>query len=407
METAHAPANQTRQNFGFLLLLSLCHGVVDLCGGAVVALLPTLRAEFSLTYTMVGVISLCSNLTSSLTQPVFGILSDRSQRRWLLPVSLLLAGLGLAAVGWTSSYPLLLLAVIISALGTASFHPEGANAARRITAGARNTAMSVFSVGGNIGNALGPLYIGILLSLGGSVRATAWAFLLPGILSVLIFRLLPVWEAREAELKAHAQVRSEELPPTSWMGTVLITLVVILRSMINVGIVTYIPFFWIDVLGNPKETAVFVQVMYLMAGVAGTLLGARVADRIGSRRSLMLSFGLLAPLQWVLPHLTGIPLLICLFAAGFLVVSTFTVTLVLTQEYMPRNPGLASGLNLGLGFGMGGVGTWMMGMVADKWGIIAVFNALAALVVPAFATSALLPPTPQQKAPQPAAHMGD
>jgi len=406
METVQTPANQTRQATGFLLLLSLCHGVVDLCGGAVVALLPTLRAEFALSYTMVGVISLCSNLTSSLTQPLFGILSDRSQRRWLLPVSLLLAGLGLAAVGWTSSFPLLLLAVMISALGTASFHPEGANAARRITAGGRNTAMSVFSVGGNIGNALGPLYIGLLLSLGGSVRATAWAFLLPGILSILILRLLPIWQTREAQIAAQAPAQAAELPPANWLGTCLITLVVILRSMINVGIVTYIPFFWIDVLGNAKETAVYVQVMYLMAGVAGTLLGARAADRIGSRNSLMLSFGLLAPLQWLLPHLSGLPLLICLFAAGFLVVSTFTVTLVLTQEYMPRNPGLASGLNLGLGFGMGGVGTWLMGMVADQWGIIAVFNALAALVLPAFATSALLPPTPQQKAPQPAAHTG-
>jgi FSR family fosmidomycin resistance protein-like MFS transporter len=163
------------------------------------------------------------------------------------------------------------------------------------------------------------------------------------------------------------------------------------RSVINIGIVTYIPFYWIDVLGNPPATASYVQVMYMMAGVFGTLLGAPLADRLGTKRTLMLSFALLVPLQALLGFLSGWALLICLFFAGFVVVSTFTTTLVMTQQFMPRSPGLASGLNLGLAFGMGGVGTLLLGMVADRWGVITVLGAVAALVPIALLLAAVLP----------------
>lgn len=387
---AGAPA-PTAFGLRFLLLLSLAHGVVDLASGAIIGLLPTLREHFALSYTLVGTITLFSNLTSSFTQPIFGVLSDRSSQRWLLPFSLMAGGVGLAIIGYMPVYSLMLVAVVICALGTAAFHPEGANAAGRLAADRQATGIAIYSVGGNIGFALSPLYTALLLKIGGA-RGTVWGLVLPLALAAFIYRLLPKWEAFEQHLRASRAGHYAEPGPTNWSGTVLLTLLVIVRSVINIGIVTYIPFYWIDVLKNPSASASYVQVMYMMAGVFGTLLGAPLADRLGTKRTLMLSFTLLVPLQVALPFLAGWPLLICLFLAGFVVVSTFTTTLVMTQQYMPRSPGLASGLNLGLAFGMGGVGTLLLGMVADRWGVVTVLGAVAALVPVALALAAILPP---------------
>jgi MFS transporter, FSR family, fosmidomycin resistance protein len=369
-----------RKTTSFLLLLSLTHGMVDLSSGAIVGLLPALAQRFSLSYTMVGTIMLVSSLTSSFTQPFFGLLSDRSSKRWLLPVSLLLSGLGIAAVGYMPTYWLMLAAVVLSALGTATFHPEGAHAAGHLAAGRKARALSIYSVGGNIGYSLAPIYTGLLLMLGSGTTGLGWALVLPALLAAFIFRRLPRWEQLEATYSTTRHIRTEDLPANNWTGAALLTLLVIVRSMINTGMTTYVPFFWTDVLGHGHATAKYVQVMYMAAGVFGTLFGAPLSDRIGTKQLLAGSFALLLPLQILLPFLDGWLMLAALFTTGFVVVTTFTTTLVMIQEYMPRRVGLASGLNLGLGFGMGGVGAQLLGVVSDHWGVTAAMYAIAALV---------------------------
>ncbi|MBP2019316.1 FSR family fosmidomycin resistance protein-like MFS transporter [Symbiobacterium terraclitae] len=379
-----------RPALALLLVLSLTHGVVDLTSGAIIALLPALREAYALSYGMVGLIPLFANLTSTFTQPVFGIISDRSEMRWLLPLSLALGGLGLAAVGFVTSYWLTLAAVVISALGSAAFHPEGAHVAHNLAGGRRALAMAIYNVGGNLGYALGPAFAAALIAAFG-LRGTAWAAVLPLVLAAWLLRLLPRWRAHEQEAAARRNGLAGDAA-TNWKGTVLITLVVILRSVMHLGMATYLPFFWIDVLQNPVATAGLVQMTYLLAGVLGTLLGAPLADRFGTKPVLVASFALLLPLQAILSFLRGWPLLIVLFGAGFLVVSTFTTTLVMTQEYMPRSLGLASGLNLGLAFGMGGLGTSILGVVADHFGVTVVMRIIACLVIPALLLTLVLPP---------------
>lgn len=385
-----------RPALALLLVLSLTHGVVDLTSGAIIALLPALREAYALSYGMVGLIPLFANLTSTFTQPVFGIISDRSEMRWLLPLSLALGGLGLAAVGFVTSYWLTLAAVVISALGSAAFHPEGAHAAHNLAGGRRALAMAIYNVGGNLGYALGPAFAAALIAAFG-LRGTAWAAVLPLVLAAWLLRLLPRWRAHEQEAAARRNGHAGDAA-TNWKGTVLITLVVILRSVMHLGMATYLPFFWIDVLQNPVATAGLVQMTYLLAGVLGTLLGAPLADRFGTKPVLVASFALLLPLQAILSFLRGWPLLIVLFGAGFLVVSTFTTTLVMTQEYMPRSLGLASGLNLGLAFGMGGLGTSILGVVADHFGVTVVMRIIACLVIPALLLTLVLPPVRTSRA---------
>lgn len=384
--------SRERQALGFLILLSLLHAVIDVMGGAVVALLPTLREQFTLSYTMVGNIMLFSSLTSSFTQPIFGVISDRSQQRWLLPASLMLGGAGLALIGWMPSYAMILFAVVVSALGTAAFHPEGAHAAHHLSGNRRARAMAIYSVGGNLGFALGPLYAAWLLSVGGGSHGTTWALLLPTLVTIGLVRLLPRWQALEQHSSPSHSVRLQDRPSANWTGAVLLTLLVILRSVIHMGVISYIPFYWIDVLGMGRETAGYVQVTYMMAGVVGTLFGSPWADWLGNKRLLILSFVLLLPFQVAVPFLSGWALLVVLFVAGFLVVTTFAVTLVMTQDYMPRALGLASGINLGLAFGMAGVGTLLLGMISDRWGVVAALHSVTALVPVTLLLALILPP---------------
>lgn len=398
LHTLSPQSNGTRPALWFLLILSLVHGVVDLSAGATLALLPTMREEYALSYTMVGMIPLFSNLTSTFTQPLFGYLSDRAEKRWLLPVSLVLGGVGIGVVGFMSNYWLVLAAVVLSALGTSAFHPEGAHAAHNLSGGRRALAMAIYNVGGNLGYALGPVYAGSLITFAG-LKGTAYAIILPLALAAFIVAQLPKWQAHE-QASPSRHLRREELPPANWLGTGLITLLAVIRSVINLGVASFVPFFWIDTLGNDPKTAGLVQMTYLLSGVGGTLLGAPLADRLGTKKVLVGSFAILLPLQIMLPYLRGWAMLVCLFLAGFMVVSTFTVTLVMTQEYMPRNLGLASGLSLGLAFGMGGVGTILLGMVADRWGVVAVLNLVAALVVPVLLLSLILPEARRTPSPQ-------
>lgn len=386
--------SQAAQRIWFLLLLSTSHAVVDLCTGAVVALLPILRDQYALNYTLIGNIILVAQLTSSLTQPIFGVVSDRSQRRWLLILAPLVAGLGLAAMGLTPSYWLMLAAVVFSSLGTAAFHPEGAHAAHNLAGERRVGAMSIYSAGGNIGYALAPLYASALIALTGSISGITGAVLIPLALSLLVWRLLPSLKQMEARHAVHLSRPRAELPQTSWYGLAVLTLFTMLRSMIQTGIITFLPFYWIDVLGHARSSGPYVLFFYLMAGVAGTLLGAPLADRIGNKRLILISFASLIVFQALILYLKSWLLLVALAGAGFLVVATSTVTLVMSQDYAPRQLGLASGLNLGLAFGFGGLGATLLGMVADRYGVVAVLWCVAGLTPVALLIAALLPPKP-------------
>lgn len=387
-----------RASLWFLALLGLSHGVVDLGAGAVVALLPALREKFNLSYTLVGNIMLFSTLTSSLTQPIFGWLSDQAEKRWIVPLSLVLSGIGVAAIGFMPGYWLVVAAVVFQALGVASFHPEGAHAAHNLGGTHQARAMAIYSVGGNMGYAIGTIYGAGMIALLPALRGTSVGFILPGLLALAIWRLLPQWQATERAVAEGKRRSRADLPETNLKGTVLLTLMVIVRSIINLGVTSYMPFYWIDVLGNDPRSAVYVQLTYLISGVFGTLFGAPLADRIGTKPTLILSFVLLLPLQAALPFLSGVPLLVTLFLSGFVVVSTFTVTLVMTQQYMPRALGLASGINLGLAFGMGGVGAVILGVISDRWGVVTGLWCITALVPVTLLLSAVLPPVRWKKA---------
>jgi FSR family fosmidomycin resistance protein-like MFS transporter len=357
-------ADQSRPNYRLLGLLALGHLVIDTNQGSLSALLPYLKAVLGLTYTATGVIVLMSNVTSSLIQPLFGFLADKTSRRWLLPLSVFLSSVGIALSGVAPSYYALLALVMVSGFGVAAYHPEGYRTATQVAGERKATGVSIFSTGGNIGIAVGPPLITMLLVSFGLPGTLG--MLLPGLLVTgLLMAVLP---GLSRPLPARAQVATLA-PKTMVGGMSLLVLVVAIRSWTQIGFTTYMPFYYLEVLkGDPRMVGTLLAV-FLGSGAVGTLVAGPISDRVGHRRYMVSVFFLTPPLAVAFLLVSGIWSFVLLAALGFVLVSTFTVSVVLGQAYMPRNLGMASGLIVGFAIGAGGVGATALGWVADHWGL--------------------------------------
>ncbi len=382
------PAGErVKPDMRLLGLLALGHLVIDTNQGALPAILPFLRTALNLSYAATGTIVLMANVTSSLIQPLFGYLADRTARRWLLPLSVFLSSLGIALSGLAPSYGIVLALVVVSGFGIAAYHPEGYRTATRVAGDRKATGLSIFSTGGNIGISVGPPLITALVT--GFGLPGSLGLLLPGALvAVLLAAVLP-------RLSAPPAPRAQGIPATGPRTMVramcLLLLVVTLRSWAQLGFTTFVPFYYLDVLkGDPRMIGTLLFV-FLGAGAAGTLVAGPVADRVGVRRYMVGVFLLATPLAIAFLLVRGIMSFVVLGAMGFVLVSTFTVSVVLGQAYMPRSPGMASGLIVGFAIGAGGVGVTALGWVADHLGLMSALWISALMPLLGFVAALFLP----------------
>jgi len=383
---AAARADRVGPNYKLLGLLALGHLVVDTNQGSLPALLPYLKTALGLTYTATGVIVLMANISSSLIQPLFGFLADKTARRWLLPLSVFLSSLGIALSGVAPSYYAVLALVMISGFGIAAYHPEGYRTATQVAGERKATGVSIFSTGGNIGIAVGPPFLTLLLT--GFGMPGTLGMLLPGLLvAALLMVVLP-----GMSLPLPARAHGAALAPKTMVGGMsLLVLVISIRSWTQLGFTTYMPFYYLEVLkGDPRMVGTLLAI-FLGAGAAGTLIAGPIADRVGHRRSMVGVFFLAAPLAVAFLLVSGVWTYVVLAALGVVLVSTFTVAVVLGQAYMPRNLGMASGLIVGFAIGAGGVGATALGWVADHWGLSSALWISALMPILGCAVSLTLP----------------
>ena len=384
-----APAARAKPDMRLLGFLALGHMVIDINQGSFPVILPFLKDAFGLTYAATGMLVLAVNTTSSLIQPLFGYLADRTARRWLLPLSVLLSAVGLGFMGLAPSYEVALALVVVTGFGVAAYHPEGYRTATAVAGERKATGVSIFSTGGNIGIAVGPPLLTLLLT--GYGRTGSLGMLIPGLLVAgLLTAALPRLSApAPATARAHASAAGARTMAGA-MG--LLILVVAMRSWTQLGFTTFMPFYWKDVLhGDPRLVGTLLAV-FLGAGAVGTLAVGPVADRIGVRRYVVSVFLLAAPLAVGFLFVSGGPLVFVLLALlGFVLVSTFTVSVVLGQAYLPRHPGMASGLIVGFAIGAGGLGASVLGWVADHWGLTTVLGISAGMPLLAFLVALFLP----------------
>jgi FSR family fosmidomycin resistance protein-like MFS transporter len=389
LPTSAAARVGARPNTRVLGLLALGHLVVDMNQGALAPLLPFLKGAFGLSYAASGAILLVSSMTSSIVQPVFGYLADRATRRWLLPWAVLLSATGVALAGVVSSYWGLLALVLVSGLGVAAYHPEGYRTANQVAGDRKATGLSIFSIGGNIGIALGPPAVSYLVPRFGLTGTLG--LLGPGVLvAALLATVLPTLIAEPAPTASPRAVTGGARDMRVAMA--LLIGVVTVRSWTQLGLVTYVPFLYVDVLGKDPRLIGPLLFLFLGAGVLGTLAGGPIADRWGPRRYIVASFLLSPPLiAAFLWRPGGWFAAAALAAAGFVLVSSFSVTVALGQAYLPRHLGMAAGLIVGLAIGTGGVGVTLLGWIADHWGLYAALNLTAALPLAGLVAALCLP----------------
>src|SRR5262245_26856230 len=368
-----------------LALLGLGHMMVALNTGALPALLPFLKTAFGLSYTMIGTLVLVTNLSSSLIQPVFGYLSDRSARAWLLPVGVMAATCGMATIGLAPSYTILLLLVFISGIGIASYHPEAYKTAYLATGEKKATGISLFSVGGNIGYGLGPLVVAFCLTaFGQRGMLLLW---LPGLLVGALFLWSLPWLSRTQSAHAETHAASVDTPP---YALALVLGVVTLGACVHSGLVTYVPLYF-AARGEGAFAVGKLLSLFLISGAVGTLIAGPLSDRVGHKLFLTFSMGVLCPLIVLFLHASGPASIALLAVIGMCLSPMFSVTLVIAQSLMRGRLGVTAGLMTGLGIGAGGLGVTGLGMVADAWGVETTLRAISVLPLLPWSIVLLLP----------------
>jgi MFS transporter, FSR family, fosmidomycin resistance protein len=343
-----------------MTLLATGHLATDFANGALPALLPFLVDRFGLSYTLAATLMLASAVSSSVIQPLFGLWSDRRGAIWLLPAGVAVAGVGIALAADAPSYWLVVLLVVLSGVGVAAFHPEGSKFAAYASGVRRASGMSAFSVGGNVGFALGPIAATPLVVAfglrGGFLLAVPCL-----VVAAALLAAVPFLRGFVAEPADRGHPASGEDRP----GAMALLLgVIAFRSLAWFGLVTFVPL-WEVSLGHSKAYGNHLLALMLLTGGLGTIVAGPAADRLGRRPVLLGSLVAAAPLILVFVLVGGIPGAIALALVGACVIGTFGVTMVMSQEYLPRHIGMASGLSIGLSIGLGGVAAVALGAVAD------------------------------------------
>ncbi|HEY6147839.1 MAG TPA: MFS transporter [Thermoanaerobaculia bacterium] len=356
-----------------IALLAAAHLFDDVNQGVIPALIPFFVSERGFTIAAAAGLVFASNVSSSVLQPLFGVLADRRSTPWLVPAGLFLAGAGVAAAGLAPTYALVLACAGATGIGVAAFHPEAARQVYFQSGARRATAMSFFATGGNLGFAVGPALatpIAIALGLRGTVL-----MVIPALAMALVL-------VRTGALRhvAANRPRGEGTPAPSdrWGAFLKLSGPVICRAVVFYALNTFIPLYWIREFSASKAAGGAALTLMLSSGVAGTLAGGWLADRFGRRIVVLGSMVVLFPLLLAfLAARTPALALALLVPIGLFLYSPFSVMTVLAQEYLPGRVGTASGLTIGLAVTLGGLAAPVLGRIADLHGVRAAVSSVA------------------------------
>ncbi|HEY4095353.1 MAG TPA: MFS transporter [Baekduia sp.] len=383
---AHA-AGIDRRRLG---LVAAGHGCVDLCQGAVPALLPFLMAARGMSLGSATALLTAATIGSSIVQPLFGLWADRLSSPLLLPGGLAVAGLGVGAVGLCDSYIMLAVALLVSGLGVAAFHPEGARVAAAASGNERGRGMSYFSVGGNAGFALGPAMTAPVIALFGLGASPLLA--LPGVvMAVVTLRRLPALTASTAPPPQVPRAVAASDEAAAWGPFTRLVGAAVARTAAFFALQAFIPVWVIHHLHGTTDEGDAVLAVMLVAGAAGTLIGGYCADRFGRRSVLVTAMAPLALVLLILPHTGAVLFVLAVAATGLAIDGPFSTTIVLGQEYLPGRHGLASGITLGLAIGLGGLIAAGLGAVADATSLATTMAILPVFALLALACAVSLP----------------
>ena len=375
-----------------LWVLSFGHCCADMSSSAVTALVPFLVTELHYSGAAVGAFVLAASIGGALIQPFIGHYGDRTGALWLMPVGLVVAGAGVGVAGLVNDRTFPLFAVAVCSIGVAAFHPEGARWARRAAGSAVASGMSIFSVGGGVGYALGPLLVAATVVPFG-LRGTPLLMVLPVGAAAAVMVLM-----RRLGAQAHDDMRADRAQTgraEEWSPFIRLVAVNGVQSGVVSGLFTFIPLYLLS-RGTSAGTSNLMSTVMLVAAAVGTLLGGRAADRIGRRIVLIAPLLVLVPLIATVPSLGFVSLIPLVVVIGFAMNTNISLVIVLAQEYLPGRVGLAAGVTVGMSVGVGGIVVLLLGLLYDAVGPHAggpstVLYVVAGMPIVAAALAATLP----------------
>ena len=359
VDLLHSPAMLSLLRNRTLLGFSLAHFCVDLCAGALAVFVVYYAQALELSIAQSGFVLGAFTLVSSLTQPLFGYLSDRYGGRWQSTLGLLCIAVFLGLTGYATSYEMLLALACVAGVGSALFHPHGASGARKADAVRKTSAMSVFMLGGNVGYAIGPSLAAAAMSRLGAHGSLA-------VLGLgLIFAPFVYASSRPSVVQTNAAAQAAANKGFGRAALLLLMVVMFFRAWASAAATSFTPTFFPKVAGFSVESASLLSTVYLIALAMGGMFGGILADRFGGLRVMIVAMCLFGPLTALMFWLSGPASFWVAPLAGFAAGASWPPLVVMAQDALPRHSGVASGLTLGFAFAMGGIGVSVTGWLAE------------------------------------------
>lgn len=379
-----------RKNQLYQYVLSLGHLCSDINQSILSAVLPFLIAAYHYDYTTAAMLVTVSNVFGSIVQPFFGSIADKYNKPYIISIGVLLAGGGMALTGFISNFYGLCVAVIISGIGVAMFHPQ---AAKLVSLSSDKTkqghGISIFSFGGKIGSTLGPVLTSLAIVTFG-IKGTI-IFLIPAI----IFGLISMFVLKNFDNLETVKKETEKtnvVIKDNWPGFIKLCAVVFGRSIITNGLSTFLALYFIQSLNQSETLSNTLVSVYYGIGAIATLFGGSLADKVGHRKMIRLSFMIFLPAMILFIATNNLYLaLLMLIPLAIGESFSYSPMVVLGQQYLPNHTGFASGITLGLAVSVGGILCPVLGMIGDMYGLKIVLAVIAAIAGIALFFSYLLP----------------
>lgn len=380
-------------------ILALGHACSDINQGALAAVLPFLIAAHNYDYTTAATLVMFSNIVGSVVQPIFGQLADKKNKPWVICFGLLMAGGGMALTGFISNFFGLCIAVMISGVGIAMFHPQAAKLVNNISdKNNKGKGISVFSFGGSLGSSLGPIMATCAISLFG-LKGTL-IFIVPEIIfCIIMLSACRGNDAFEEHINNEAVKINEDIEKVDqWSSFIRLSIAVFGRSIVLNGLNTFLCLYWISTLGKTEAAGNLMLSIFYGIGAVSTLIGGRLADKYGYQNMIKISFCIALPAIVLLSITTNVYIAItALLPLGASLSMSYSPLVVLGQQYLPNRVGFASGVTLGLAVSVGGIFAPVLGSIADQFGVVGAIYAIAIVSVIPVVVSFFLPPVVEKK----------
>ena len=364
-----------KATLSIILAVAFCHGINDIMQSLLTAIYPILKDSYGLNYVQLGILTLTFQCTASLLQPVIGIYTDKHPLPYSIAAGMGSSVLGLIVLGVSHDYPMLLLGAALIGFGSAVFHPESSRVARLASGGRHGFAQSTFQVGGNAGQAAGPLLAAFVVLPHGQ-WSVAW-FGAAAFCGMLILTWVGRWYAEHRRQAASRPPVSTALPfdrTTTVWALVVLVLLTLTKNVYTAGMGNYFTFYVIEKFGVDVATSQIMLFLFLGASAVGVFVGGPIGDRFGARFVIWFSIIGALPFALLLPYADFTWAAILSVLVGMIISSCFPAIVVFAQELLPGRIGMVAGIFFGFAFGAGGIGAALLGALADSAGIETLFR---------------------------------